>query len=143
MLQWYVSTKAPLRDPAGEVIGLAGVMYPISTPEEQAAMFREIYPVIRHFEENFRGDVDMKAMAKLAGLSSTQFNKRFRDLLRIPPTEYLLRLRIQEAQRLLAGGSAGIAEVAAETGFCDQSHFTKRFRRVTGMTPLSYRKRFR
>tara|TARA_R110002096_G_scaffold196404_18_gene379304 strand:- start:530 stop:1369 length:840 start_codon:yes stop_codon:yes gene_type:complete len=143
MPKWYVSTKTPLFGAGGEVLGLAGVMYPITTPDEQAARFREIYPVISHFEQHFRSDVSMGEMARLAGLSSTQFNKRFRDLIRISPTAYLLRLRVQEAQRLLVESSAEIAEVAAETGFCDQSHFTKRFQKVTGMTPLRYRRRFR
>ncbi|MFG0289313.1 MAG: AraC family transcriptional regulator, partial [Rhodopirellula sp. JB044] len=36
-----------------------------------------------------------------------------------------------------------VAEVSAATGFYDQSHFTKRFRQVTGLTPLAYRKKFR
>lgn len=141
--QWYVSTKTPLRNLQGEVMGLAGVMYPISTPEEKAAQFQEIYPVIRYLEENFREEVSMESMAELSGLSSTQFNKRFRDLLRLSPTEYLLRLRVQEAQRLLVETTDEIASLAVMIGFCDQSHFTKRFKRVTGMTPLNYRKRFR
>jgi AraC-like DNA-binding protein len=36
-----------------------------------------------------------------------------------------------------------MAKIAGEAGFYDQSHFTKRFRKVTGMTPLAYRKQFR
>ncbi len=140
--QWFVSTKTPLRNSVGEVIGIAGAMYPIDTPDEEAARFREIHPVIKHLEEHFRSDVSMEEMARLSGLSTTQFNKRFRDVLRISPTELLLRLRVQAAQSLLVDSRKGMAEIAGETGFFDQSHFTKRFKRVTGMTPLGYRKRF-
>jgi len=59
------------------------------------------------------------------------------------PTEYLLSRRIQHAQRLLTQTTKNIAEIGTTIGFYDQSHFTKRFRRVTGMTPLAYRTRFR
>jgi AraC-like DNA-binding protein len=141
--QWFVSTKTPLKGDKGDVIGLAGVMYRIDTPDEEVERFGEIHPVIKYLEEHYRSDISMEAMARLSGLSTTQFNKRFRDLLRVSPTELLLRLRIQEAQRLLVSTSDGVASIAEATGFCDQSHFTKRFKRVTDMTPLRYRKCFR
>lgn len=141
--RWYVSTKAPLFNPTGDVIGIAGVMYPIETPGDQAAYFQELLPVVRHIERHFTEEVSMQEMAAMANLSATQFNHRFRTILRMSPTVYLLSLRIQQAQRLLTQTSKSIAEIGTEVGFYDQSHFTKRFRRVTGMTPLAYRTRFR
>jgi transcriptional regulator GlxA family with amidase domain len=54
--------------------------------------------------------------------------------------EYVLSLRVQEAQRLLATTRMSLGGIAAATGFYDQSHFTKRFRKVTGVTPSEYRK---
>lgn len=140
---WYVSSKAPLFGPDGEVIGIAGAMYPIARPQEQAAYFRELAPVMRYFEENFSEQISMEAMAELAGLSATHFNRRFRALLRMSPTEFLRSLRVQEAQRLLTMTQDSVGEIALAAGFYDQSHFTKRFRATTGMTPLAYRKRFR
>ena len=141
--RWFVSSKTPLLAPDGEILGIAGVMYPIATPEDQAAHFGEIQPVIGYMEQHFRSAISMKEMAALAGLSSTHFNQRFRELLRLSPTEFLLRLRVQFAQQRLTETDRTLAEVAVEAGFCDQSHFTKRFRRVTGLTPRQYRKRFR
>ena len=85
----------------------------------------------------------MTSMASMAGMSSTQFNQRFRALFRMSPTEYLLKLRIETSRRLLTRSQGSIAEIALEAGFCDQSHFTKRFRKATGMTPRQYRLRFR
>ena len=118
-------------------------MYPIATPEEQVSFFRELSPVIRHIEENYAETISMKHMAELAGLSATQFNVRFQSVLRMSPTDYVLSLRIQDAQKKLTETSEPIAEIAINVGFVDQSHFTKRFRKITGMTPLAYRKRFR
>ena len=141
--RWYVSTKTPLRNPDGEVIGLAGVMYRIETPEEQEKAFRELLPVIRHIDQNFDSDISMKQMAAMANLSTTHFNARFREILGMPPTQYVLSRRIEQSRRLLTSTTREIAEIGVEVGFYDQSHFTKRFRRVTGLTPREYRKRFR
>lgn len=141
--RWYVSSKTPLFAADDTVIGIAGVMYPIATPEEQASFFRELSPVIRFVEENYTETISMKDMALMTGLSATQFNVRFRNVLRMSPTDYVLSRRIQDAQKRLTETSQSIAEIGIYTGFVDQSHFTKRFRKITGMTPLAYRKRFR
>ncbi len=141
--KWYVSTKTPLFDPRDRVIGIAGVMYPIETPEDRTAYFRELAPVIRHIERHYSDQISMAEMAAMANLSSTQFNHRFRKLLRMSPTDYLLKLRTEVAQRLLTTTALSVSEIGLEVGFYDQSHFAKRFRRITGMTPLAYRQRFR
>ncbi len=139
---WYVSSKVPLLDSRGKVIGLAGAMYGIAQPEETARFFRELYPVIQHIEAHFSERISMAEMARLAGLSSTHFNRRFQQLLRMTPMTYLHTVRIQSARRLLSSTQDSLAAIAAETGFTDQSHFTRCFRRNTGMTPADYRKRF-
>jgi AraC-like DNA-binding protein len=140
---WYVSTKAPLFGPDGAVVGIAGVMYPVATPEDQARRFQELAPVIRHIEGAFPERVSMAAMARLAGLSPTHFNRRFRALLKMTPSEYVLQRRVEEARRRLTETAEPVGEVGIGCGFYDQSQFTRMFRRVTGLTPLQYRKRFR
>ena len=140
--RWYVSTKVPIRDVAGEVVGLAGAMHRVNDPALLSRHFAELMPVIRHVEEHYQADVSMAEMARLAGLSTTHFNRRFRQLLRMTPTGYLRTVRIQRARTLLATTRKPLAEIAALTGFTDQSHFTRRFRQTTGLTPAAYRRRF-
>lgn len=140
--RWYISTKTPLFNDHGEVIGIAGAMYRIEEQEDLTNYFRELLPVVRYVDENFADLISMAAMAELANLSATHFNRRFRELLRMTPMQYLRTVRIQAAQRLLTTTSRSIAEIAIEVGYTDQSHLTKRFREVTGMTPAAYRKRF-
>lgn len=140
--RWYVSTKTPLFNHVGDVIGIAGAMYRIQQQEEYMRHFQELLPVVRHIEEHFAEPISMVTMTRLAGLSSTHFNRRFRQLLRMTPTEYLRAIRAQVAQRLLTTSSKGLAQIAEEVGYADQSHLTKRFREATGMTPAAYRRRF-
>ena len=141
--RWYVSSKTPLRDERGKVMGLAGAMYPIERPEELAEYTRELLPVVRHIEQCYPEPVSCAEMAKLAGLSSTHFNRRFRQIFRMSPLKYLLTVRVLAAQRLLSGTNQSLARIAADIGFTDQSHFTKRFKLATGLTPAGYRRRFR
>ncbi len=141
--RWFVSSKSPLFDREGGMMGLAGLMRPIATPEDQKTHFQELQRVIEHLRTRFVDEVTVESLAAIAGISVPHFNRRFRQLLRLSPMEYVLSLRIQEAQRRLVTTDRGIGDIAVATGFCDQSHFTKRFRKVTGMTPLAYRKRFR
>ena len=140
--RWYISTKAPLFDSSGEVIGIVGAMYRIEHKEELTRHLQELLPVARYIERHYAEPISMSEMAELAGLSSTHFNRRFRQLLRVSPTQYLRSVRIQAAQGLLATSSRTLADIAVDVGFTDQSHLTRRFREVTGMTPAAWRKRF-
>jgi AraC-like DNA-binding protein len=141
--RWYVCTKTPLFDPDDGVIGIAGAMYGIDDPKMLTDYFQELMPVIRHVDRHYATTVSMAEMARLAGLSTTHFNRRFRQLLRMTPSQYLRTVRVQQARGLLTTTDKPLAEIATLTGFTDQSHFTKRFRQATGMTPDAYRRRFR
>lgn len=140
--RWYVSTKSPLFDQSGTVIGIAGAMYRIEHQQQLTQYLRELLPVAQHIEKHYAESISMPEMAQIAGLSSTHFNRRFRQLLRVTPTDYLRSVRVQAAQRLLATTSHTLAEIAVEVGYTDQSHLTRRFREVTGLTPAVWRKRF-
>jgi AraC-like DNA-binding protein len=141
--QWFVSSKTPLFDVEGNVVGIAGVMYPIKTPQEQTNYFKELTPVVSFIDDNYTNQISMSEMAEIAGLSTTHFNQRFKTIFQMSPTAYVLSRRIQLAQKLLVETNRTISEVGAEVGFYDQSHFTKRFGRVVGMTPNAYRARYR
>jgi AraC-like DNA-binding protein len=139
---WYISTKAPLFDSENQVIGIAGVMYSIKESSEKARYFGALQSVIRHMEEHYGDRISMDEMATKAGLSSTHFNRRFQQLLRCTPSDYLRTIRVQAGCRMLSASHEPIAEIAICTGFTDQSHFTRTFQQSTGITPRAYRLRF-
>jgi AraC-like DNA-binding protein len=142
-MQWFVSSKMPLAGPRRECVGICGVMYPIATPKEQLNRFQRLAPAIRYLEQHFREQVQLAELANVCELSATHIHRLFQRLLRMSPSEYLLALRLQEARRLLTSTELSLSAIALNTGFFDQSHFTKRFRKMTGMTPTQFRKTFR
>ena len=140
--RWYVETKVPLLSANEKVVGIVGTMYRVEQPDELARYLQELSPVALYIERHYAESISMADMAEMAGISSTHFNRRFRQLLRMTPMDYLRRVRLQMAQKLLTTTSDSLAQIAVAIGYSDQSHFTKRFREMTGMTPSTYRKRF-
>src|SRR5262249_38253752 len=79
------------------------------------------------------------AIAAAAGVHPGHLARAFRSYYCCTLGEYLRRLRVERACRLLRGNTP-LAEIALATGFADQSHFSAVFKRHTGMTPAAYRK---
>ncbi|GAB7021665.1 helix-turn-helix domain-containing protein [Salidesulfovibrio brasiliensis] len=90
-----------------------------------------------YLHENLSGEVTLEQLAGVAGLSRYHLLRVFRDVLGLPPHGYHMQLRIEHAKRLLREGCR-FSEVALESGFSDQSHFSNTFRRYTGATPSQY-----
>lgn len=89
-----------------------------------------------HFQESLTLD----ALADVANLNPYYLSRVFRRETGLPPYRYVTQLRVQEAAKRLALGD-DIATVAFDTGFADQSHLTRHFRRIIGVTPGAYQVR--
>lgn len=81
--------------------------------------------------------VSLSDLANLCGMSRFQFLRSFARSTGLTPHAYLLQRRIDRARRLIAAGMS-LAEAAADSGFFDQSHMTRHFTRVLGLTPGAY-----
>ncbi|SCC91752.1 Transcriptional regulator, AraC family [Thiomonas sp. X19] len=78
------------------------------------------------------------AAVAASGMSHRQFIERFRESVGIAPKACLRVLRLHAAARALREGGTPLAAVAADAGFSDQSHLTREFVELTGLTPLAY-----
>lgn len=95
---------------------------------------------IELLESEHAQEVTVAGIAAAVGVHPVHFTRSFRRWQGLSASEYVLRLRVRSAcRRLLADGEVGLAEVATAAGFADQSHLTRMFRRVTGMTPGGFR----
>jgi len=141
-LKWYLSSKIPLFGDGGRVIGIAGAMRDIEKAGVMLRPYHEMEQVVARVFERYPEKVDIPALARLAHLSVSQFDRRFKQLFRMTPQQFLLRVRVHAACHLLATTPAGAAQIAQQTGFYDQSYFTKQFRRHTGLTPAAYRRKY-
>jgi AraC-like DNA-binding protein len=99
---------------------------------------RAIYTAKQYLNENFPEQIQLTHLAEIAGLSSFYFLRSFQKATGLTPHEYLCNLRVEKARKLLANGTS-IADTATQTGFFDQSHLHRHFRRLLGITPGKYR----
>src|ERR1700730_12250104 len=88
-------------------------------------------------EANSEQNVSIHSLAGLAGLSPYYLVRAFHRHVGVPPHKYQTIVRINRARKLLTSGAA-ISEVAYRTGFCDQSHLNRCFKRTLGVTPGKY-----
>ncbi len=93
----------------------------------------------RYLEDRYMENVTLHELVQLTGLSAFHLLRVFRHATGMPPHLYLEQVRVHRARKLLRSGSS-IADVSTLTGFADQSHFTRHFKRMTGVTPGQYRK---
>ena len=98
---------------------------------------RAVSAVRNHLEANFALNTSLETLAKLAGLSGFHLTRLFTQRYGLPPHALQTQVRLRHARRKLLEGSA-ISAVALEVGFSDQSHLTRQFKRVYGVTPAVY-----
>lgn len=95
----------------------------------------------QHLKENFRQPVSVPDMAALIGISAGHFATCFRASFGLTPHQYLMRLRLDEAERCLRETDISLNELAASLGFSSQSHMTTALRKYRHITPGEIRRR--
>jgi AraC-like DNA-binding protein len=111
------------------------------TSKLNAPMQKPVPPKFRSARDfihaHFAGSVQLDTLAIIAGCSKTALIEGFKVHFGLPPNRYLIQVRIDEARRLLRQ-DLNIADVAAAVGFADQSHLTRHFKAILGVTPARY-----
>lgn len=138
-LGWYLTTKLPVRDESGAVIGLVSVSRDLVTPPDDKIGLENLRGVVRHVRDHHGEPIRVAELAAIAGCSEAQLERRMKRVFGVTATQHILRVRVEAATRLLADTALPIARVASECGFYDQPDFTRRFARLTGTTPAQFR----
>jgi AraC family transcriptional regulator len=96
--------------------------------------------VTDHMHACFLESPTLSEISAVAGVHPAHLAREFRRVHKQSPATYLRKLRLEWAAAVLTRGEGSLADVAAASGFADQSHFTRVFRRHTGLTPAEYRR---
>jgi len=99
---------------------------------------RGVRRALEYLDARFTGNISLSELACTADMSEFHLLRQFRAEVGLPPHAYLVQKRIDYARTLLSRGLP-IVQVSLEAGFADQSHFTRRFRKIVGITPGQYR----
>ncbi|MCD8329466.1 MAG: AraC family transcriptional regulator [Lachnospiraceae bacterium] len=104
-------------------------------------MSEKIKLSIDYILKHLHYDISLKQIADNAGLSETYFSALFKKETGETVSEFIQKSRVKEAQSMIQYSEYSLLEIGQYLGFCSQSHFSKTFRRYTGMTPGQYRKK--
>lgn len=139
---WHsLGDDAPLRRQSLHVelaARLIGRHAQVGAPRPVGRERRVVRTIKDYLAQNYARTVSLDDLSNLSGLSPFHLLRAFRKETGLPPHEFLVSIRIERARQLLAR-SVPLARVAHEVGFADQSHFTRVFKRVVGVTPGKYR----
>jgi AraC-like DNA-binding protein len=136
---WSMTNKIPLQASNDSVIGTAGLTWRLREEDAGVSPGTHFGAVLNHLRDHYREPITNTRLARLAGLSVRAFERKFLAAFRVPPQQYLRKLRLRMASHALVFSHRSIVEVALDCGFADQSHFTREFRRHFGRTPRAYR----
>lgn len=92
-----------------------------------------------YLHEHYHESITLEDLSRTVNLPPLKLLRLCQKAWGLPPHRYLIQLRVQQAKRLIAKGIS-LVEVAASTGFADQSHLNRHFKRFVGVTPGQYRK---
>ncbi len=140
---WFLTNKLPVFNRAGQVIGVMGTIREYESHREVLPPDMDITPALDYIATHFNQDLSIKALAEMAGLSVRQFERRFNQFLKTTPQQFIMKMRVLASCDALRRTRNPIGDIAVESGFYDQSSYTRQFRKQMGVTPLQYRKQFR
>ncbi len=112
-------------------------------PEDAAISARDAQAnvdyAVTFMQEHYTDQIDIGTLASTMGFTSAYLTKLFNRYIGETPLKFLTNLRIREAKRLLTETDLPIREIGEKVGYPDQFHFSKTFRKLTGMNPSGYR----
>ncbi len=95
---------------------------------------------IEYIQAHLADNISLEAIATELGMSQYYFARLFKQSTGYSPYQYLIKCRIERAQKLLIQNQQSIANIALQVGFANQSQFGRHFKRFTGVTPKQFRK---
>ena len=105
---------------------------------QQRLPAREFALARRFLEENYSVNVNFSDLARSCGYSQDYFRHKFKEAYGISPQQYLIRCRMEHAQKMLNNTDKNCTEIAFLCGFSDSAQFSTMFRRAYGISPKKY-----
>jgi len=139
-VSWHVTSKFPLNDMQGNCIGIIGCMRDFDRSDHTWQPYRRLNAAVDYISKHYSDPIEVSDLAQVAGLSVSQFERRFRSVFQLTPLRFLINYRLTRASQILAHSDDTLSHIAQEVGFYDHSHFSREFQKLFGMPPGRYRK---
>jgi PAS domain S-box-containing protein len=139
-VSWHVTSKFPLMDRQGNCVGIIGCMRDFDRSDHAWQPYRRMNTVVEYISDHYQEPIGIADLAKVANLSISQFERRFRTAFQQTPSRFLIQYRLTRASQMLMHSDATVSQIAQDVGFYDHSHFTREFQKLFGSAPGRYRR---
>ena len=95
----------------------------------------KLHQVTDYINDCLDRDLSLSEMAKIVQMSPFHFARLFKQSTGLSPHQFVIRCRVERAKELLLHGERSIVDIATDVGFANQSHLTRHFKRLVGVTP--------
>ena len=140
---WCLTTKLPIHDAEGSVIGIIGFSRDVRVPVAHSEVPHDFAAALAEFEKHLSAEVTPAWFAQRANLSPQRLARLTKRIFDLTPSQFIAKTRIAAASRMLLDSDKSVAEIAHASGFCDHSAFTRAFRFATGITPTVFRNKWK
>lgn len=118
---------------------LSGVRYLVPSKENENERINVVFSFLSSY---FRTAITLNQIAGVASMTPNAFCRYFKQRTGRPYSLFINEMRVEYAGKLIAGSHESFGNIAMESGFNSISYFNRQFKRVTGMSPLQYRKKY-
>lgn len=136
---WFSTSKRPLLDEQGEIIGSYGITRHLQRSEKLLSGVDVMKGPVDYVRQHYRQDISVEKLAEVAHLSVSALERRFRKYLSKTPKQFINEIRLENARKMLVDSTLTISEVAYRCGFSDHSYFSRQFRMLFDELPSELR----
>lgn len=136
---WFSTSKRPLFDKNNVIVGSFGFTQLLSKASKVLSSIDAIKEPIEYVRENYHREISIEELAKLAFISVSALERRFKKYLSKTPKQFVNEVRLENARRMLIETRLPIAEIAFRCGFSEHSYFSRQFKLQFGILPSQLR----
>ena len=139
-LGWCITNKLPIYNKSQQVVAMVGISVDIDEDNERVlrkhARLAEVAQFVRaHLDQK----INIAQLADLANLSVSQLERTFKAVLNMSPLQFVQKLRLEYAVKLLASHEVSVTQISLNCGYSDHSAFSRQFKQFTGLSPSQFR----
>jgi len=136
---WHMTSKFPIGDAGGRVIGTYGMSRPMDSSASLPADYADLSTIVIYARKRIGDGVTVRELARRAGMSLATLERCVHRHLKLTPRELLQRIRLNRARHLLTTSTLKVGEIALACGYESFSSFSRAFKQVHGCPPGAMR----